>query len=93
MTVHMPEATNDSMQLIKAAWRAVAALWVPDYRYSKAGIITQDLVPPPVPRRALFDNLDHERAANVMAVMDEANRRRGRAAVVPATTMNLGIQS
>jgi DNA polymerase V len=36
---------------------------------------------------ALFDNLDHERAARVMAAMDEANRRWGRATVVPAATM------
>lgn len=86
-TVDIPEASNDSLTLIKAARRAVDALWLSGYRYSKAGIITQDLVPPPIPQRALFDNLDHERAAKVMAAMDEANRRWGRATVVPAATM------
>ena len=84
MTVDIPEATNDTLQLIKAARRAVDRLWQSGFRYSKAGIITQDLVPPPIPQRALFDNLDHERAAKVMAAMDEANRRWGRATVVPA---------
>lgn len=87
MTVVIPEATNDSLQLIKAARRAVDRLWQSGFRYSKAGIITQDLVPPPIPQRALFDNLDHDRAAKVMAAMDEANRRWGRATVVPAATM------
>ena len=87
MTVDIPEATNDTLTLIKAARRAVGALWAPGYRYSKAGIITQDLVPPPIPQRALFDQLDHEKAARVMAAMDEANRRWGRATVVPAATM------
>jgi len=87
MTVDIPEATNDSLQLIKAAKRGVDTLWKSGFRYSKAGIITQDLVPPPIPQRALFDNLDHERAAKVMAAMDEANRRWGRATVVPAATM------
>ncbi len=84
MTIDMPEATNDSLALIHAAKRAVDGLWRNGFRYSKAGIITDDLVPPPIPQRALFDNLDHERAAKVMAAMDEANRRWGRATVVPA---------
>ncbi|MGV8949716.1 MAG: Y-family DNA polymerase [Cypionkella sp.] len=87
MTVDIPEATNDSLQLIKAARRAVDTLWLSGFRYSKAGIITQDLVRPPIPQRALFDKLDHEKAAKVMAAMDEANRRWGRATVVPAATM------
>jgi DNA polymerase V len=87
MTVDIPEATNDSLTLIKAARRAVDALWRSGFRYSKAGIITQDLVSPSERQRALFDNLDHERAAKVMAAMDEANRRWGRATVVPAATM------
>jgi DNA polymerase V len=87
MTVDIAEATNDSLTLIKAARRAVDQLWKPGFRYSKAGIITQDLVPPAQRQIALFDNLDHERAAKVMAAMDEANRRWGRATVVPAATM------
>ncbi|MBF0680832.1 MAG: Y-family DNA polymerase [Devosia sp.] len=87
MTVDIPEATNDSLQLIKAAKRAVDGLWKSGFRYSKAGIITQDLVPPAERQRALFDGLDHERAAKVMAAMDEANRRWGSATVVPAATM------
>lgn len=84
MTVAIPEATNDSLALIKAARRAVDALWKSGYRYSKAGIVTQDLVPPELAQRSLFDGLDHEKAARVMAAMDEANRRWGRATVVPA---------
>ena len=67
--------------------RAVDSLWQSGYRYSKAGIITQDLVPPAARQRALFDTMDHERAAKVMAAMDEANRRWGRATVVPAATV------
>lgn len=90
MTVDIPEATNDSLQLIKAAKRAVDGLWKSGFRYSKAGIITQDLVPPAQRQRALFDAMDHDKAAKVMAAMDEANRRWGRATVVPAA---VGIAS
>ncbi|WP_367184078.1 DUF4113 domain-containing protein [Devosia sp.] len=84
MTVDIPEATNDTLQLIKSARRAVDQLWRSGFRYSKAGIITQDLVAPPIPQLALFDGLNHERAARVMAAMDAANARFGRGTVVPA---------
>nr|WP_314260771.1 Y-family DNA polymerase [uncultured Devosia sp.] len=88
MTVTMPETTNDSLALIKAAKRAVDALWKSGFRYSKAGIVTQDLVRPSERQPALFDAMDHEKAAKVMAAVDLANKRWGRATVVPAA---LGI--
>mgnify|MGYP001264856540 CR=1 FL=1 len=84
MTVDLPEATNDTMALIRAAKRAVDGLWKSGFRYSKAGIITQDLVRPELSQRSLFDNLDHAKAAKVMAAMDKANLRWGRATVIPA---------
>ncbi len=87
MTIAIPEATNDTLVLIKAGRRAVEALWKSGFRYSKAGVITQDLVPPQLAQRSLFDDLDHELAAKVMAAMDAANRRWGRATVIPAATM------
>ncbi|WP_092423235.1 Y-family DNA polymerase [Devosia crocina] len=87
ITVDIVVATNDSLQFIKAARRAVDGLWRDGFRYSKAGIIAQDLVPPAERQRALFDAIDYDKAAKVMAAMDEANRRWGRATVVPAATM------
>lgn len=90
MAVQLAEASNDTLQLIKAARQAVDLLWKPGFRYSKAGIITQDLVPPAIAQRVLFDGLDHDRAARAMAAMDKANRRWGRATVVPAA---VGIAS
>lgn len=84
MTIDIPEATNDTMQLIKASKRAVEGIWKSGFRYSKAGIIIQDLVPPGLAQRSLFDSMDHEKAAKVMAAMDAAIRRWGRATVMPA---------
>lgn len=88
MTVTMPEATNDSLALIKAAKRAVDALWKSGFRYSNAGIVTLDLVCPSERQPALFDAMDHEKAVKAMAAVDLANKRWGRATVVPAA---LGI--
>ncbi|MBE0580020.1 DUF4113 domain-containing protein [Devosia sp.] len=50
----------------------------------QAGIITQDLVRPAERQRALFDHINHDRAARAVAAMDAAKKRWGRATVVPA---------
>lgn len=78
------EVTNNTMQLLKAVRSAVEALWEPGYRYSKAGFITQNLVPPALVLRSHFDNLDHDRTAKLMAAMDTATRSWGRNTVLPA---------
>ncbi len=43
--VFFPEASNDTLVLAKAAVFGVRKVWKPGYRYSKAGIVTTDLVP------------------------------------------------
>ncbi|CAA2145634.1 Y-family DNA polymerase [Methylobacterium bullatum] len=88
-TITLPEATNDTLALIRAARAGVAKTWreAPGdrpWRFSKAGIITTDLAPLEDGQRALIGQLDRERSAPLMAAMDECNRRFGRGAVVPA---------
>ncbi|RVU13189.1 Y-family DNA polymerase [Methylobacterium oryzihabitans] len=86
--VHLPEATNDSRHLIQAAIHGVAKTWKEQgptpWRYSKAGLVTTDLVPLDQAPRPLFDALDRERSGALMAAMDACNSRFGRGAVVPA---------
>jgi len=86
--VTLPEATNDSLALIKAATHGVAKTWreqgaVP-WRYSKAGVITTDLVPLTESPRALIGRLDRERSGPLMEALDACNARWGRGSVVPA---------
>ena len=86
--VHLPEATNDSLALIRAVRLGVARTWREPvgapWRYSKAGVITTDLVPLAESPRALFGALDRERGGALMAAMDACNARFGRGSVVPA---------
>ncbi len=86
--VHLPEATNDSRHLIQAALHGVAKTWKEQgptpWRYSKAGLVTTDLVPLDEAPRPLFDALDREKSGALMAAMDACNSRFGRGAVVPA---------
>ncbi|ACL61589.1 hypothetical protein Mnod_6837 [Methylobacterium nodulans ORS 2060] len=85
---HLPEATSDSLVLIKAALHGVAKTWREQgpepWRYSKAGVVTADLVPLVESPRALFGALDRERSGALIAAMDACNRRFGRGTVVPA---------
>ena len=83
-TVTLPEATSDTRILVKAATWGVRRVWKDGYRYSKAGVITVDLVPLALSQRALIGAFDRERGAALMEAMDACNRRWGRGAVVPS---------
>lgn len=87
-TVTLPEATNDTLALIQAARSGVARTWREPgdrpWRYSKAGVITTDLMRLDDAPRALIGQLDRERSAPLMAAMDACNARFGRGSVVPA---------
>ena len=86
--VRLPEATNDSMVLVKAATWGARRVWRDGYRYSKAGVITVDLVRLAVSQRAMpgLGQFDRERGAALMAAVDACNERFGRGAVVPGAT-------
>jgi DNA polymerase V len=78
------EATNDTTILVKAAEAGTRQIWRDGYRYSKAGVVTADLVPMDRAPRALFGGFDRERGDKLMAAMDAANARFGRGAVTLA---------
>ncbi|MEE7438878.1 Y-family DNA polymerase [Methylobacterium oryzae] len=87
-TVQLPEHSSDTLALIKAARHGVARTWREPsgqpWRYSKSGIVTNDLVPLSYSPRALIGALDRTRSDPLMAAMDACNARWGRGAVVPA---------
>jgi len=83
--VTLPEASNDTRVLVKAALHGVGRTWRDGFRYSKAGIVTTDLVPLAASQRAMpgLGQLDREMGAALMEALDACNRRFGRGAVVP----------
>ncbi len=86
MVVRLPEPTNDSLVLVKAATWGARRMWRDGYRYSKAGVITVDLVRLAASQRAIpgLGQFDRERGAALMAAVDSCNARFGRGTVVPA---------
>ncbi|TNC66419.1 Y-family DNA polymerase [Rubellimicrobium roseum] len=85
-TVTLPEATNDTLALLRAARATVAAIWREGFRYSKAGVMTMGLIRAEEAPRPLFDGLDRERSARLMGALDAVNARWGRGTLVPAST-------
>ncbi len=81
----LPEASSDTLVLAKAATFGVRKVWRDGYRYSKAGIVTTDLMPLESSQRALIGGLDREIGGRLMEALDACNRRFGRGAVVPAS--------
>ena len=83
--VTLPEATSDTLALVKAATHGVRKTWRDGYRYSKAGVVTTDLMPLSASQRAMpgLGQLDREMGAALMEALDACNRRFGRGAVVP----------
>jgi len=80
----LPSPTSDSLTMISAASRVVDRLWLGGYRYAKAGVLLDDLIPPGAFSADLFASVDPRRTA-LMAAVDSINRRHGRGAVVSAS--------
>ncbi|MBB3938091.1 Y-family DNA polymerase [Aureimonas phyllosphaerae] len=83
-TVHLPEASNDTLDLVRAAQRGARAIWRDGFRYAKAGIVMNDLIPTGRAPRPLFDARDREQSDALMTAMDVVNARFGRGTIVPA---------
>lgn len=82
--VSFPEATNDTGELVSGALRIAEAIWRDGFRYSKAGVITTDLVPAGAGQSSLF--VDARRDPRLMLAMDRINAKMGRGTVYPAAT-------
>ncbi|WP_034998804.1 Y-family DNA polymerase [Beijerinckia mobilis] len=82
--VTLPEASADTLTLLRAARDGAKAIWKDGYRYSKAGIVTMDLVRLEDAPHALFDGYDREVSAKLMAALDAVNGKFGRGTLYPA---------
>ncbi len=84
-TVDLPEASNDTLVLVRAAKWGARRIWKSGYRYAKAGLMTVDIVPLDGSQRALIGALDRDRSGRLMAALDACNSKLGRGTVFPAS--------
>jgi DNA polymerase V len=79
------EPTADSLAMIGEAVRLLRALWRPDYKYFKAGVMLGDLFPARQ-QAGMFATRDGAKSARAMAALDAVNARFGRGTLRPAAT-------
>ncbi|WP_320196511.1 Y-family DNA polymerase (plasmid) [Agrobacterium rosae] len=84
-TVHLPEASNDTFDLIRMAQSGARKIFRDGHRYAKAGIIMNDLVPARSQQRPLFDARDRDQSDRLMTALDAVNTKFGRGALIPAS--------
>lgn len=77
--------TDDTLELVPLATAALQRIFRAGYGYKKAGVVFSQLVPKHGTQRDLFDTVDREKHARLMAALDAANRHYGRNKVVVAS--------
>ncbi|MBL6657679.1 MAG: Y-family DNA polymerase [Flavobacteriales bacterium] len=70
--------TNDSMEIIRFALKALDKIYRPGYTYKKAGVIVGDIVPQQQQQLSLFDAINRQKQQSVMSALDKINDRMGR---------------
>lgn len=83
---YLPEASNDTFDLIRVAQSGARKIFRAGHRYAKAGIIMNDLVPARSQQRPLFDARDRDQSDRLMTALDAVNTKFGRGALVPASS-------
>ena len=78
LRLRLPEATDDTLRLVKAASFLLRRLYRPGYPYQKAGILLSELQPATLRQGPLFDTADTSRRESLMVMMDQMNRKMGR---------------
>lgn len=74
----LPMATNSTEELIRYALMLLDKIFHAGYRYKKAGVIVEGLVPEQHCQPGLFDTVDREKQKILCRTIDELNHRMGR---------------
>lgn len=83
--VELPYPTNDTLLLTRAATEAVARIYKPGFRYSKAEVLLLDLRQPGEFTNDLFAVTQPVASDRLMSVLDEINGKYGRGTMHTAT--------
>ena len=76
--IELATPTNDSLEIVKAAIKALKEVYRPGLIYKKAGVIVSDIVPENQVQLSLFDGINREKRKSLMSSVDRINRRVGK---------------
>ena len=80
-TVDLPIATNNSLELIKNATKALSEIYVKGHRYQKAGVILTGLKDEKESQENLLTPLMDNKSKSLMKAIDYTNSKYGRYAI------------
>jgi DNA polymerase V len=76
--MELPVPTNSSNELIQHALKALDVIYKPGFKYLKAGVIVQQLVPETHIQKGMFDTIDRRRNTVLMTALDKVNKSFGK---------------
>src|SRR5205823_935762 len=85
-SIRLSVATADTGELIRCALHCLDAIFRSGYRYSKAGVLLNALVPASRVQPDLFDEKDRERAGRLSQTVDRLNSDMGAGTIHFAAT-------
>jgi DNA polymerase V len=77
VTYELAYSTDSTQELLEWALKGLAEIYRPGYRYKKAGVMLNQLVPADQLSRRFFGDAAFERVRRVQKAVDEINRRHG----------------
>lgn len=77
VTLELAHSTDSTGELLEWALRGLERIFREGYRYKKAGVMLNRLVPSDQQSKRLFLDADYERSRRVMKAVDEINARHG----------------
>jgi DNA polymerase V len=78
VTYELAYSTDSTKELLEWALKGLESIYRAGYRYKKAGVILNQLVPADQLSRRFFGDESFERSRRVLKAMDEINRKHGR---------------
>jgi DNA polymerase V len=77
-TITLPVATNDNTELVKHAIICLNAIFSPDFKYKKAGVIVDGLQNECQVQGNIFDKINRKKQCDLLHAIDKLNREFGR---------------
>ena len=71
--IELPVATNSTLEIVKYALIALKRIYKKGYQLKKAGVTITEIIPDAAIQTNIFDNVDREKHARLMSVVDQLN--------------------
>lgn len=78
ITIPLPQATDDTMTLVRVALWGLKRIYRPGYEYQKAGVTLAEIVPAHALQLDMFSRESRSRLTARMEVLDAVNRKMGK---------------